>query len=114
MEKVQNIDPKMAATKNAIPPERLKLNCSTFVETLQNLFNKCLTTGNFSDNLKLAYINPVFEKKDPLKNENYKAVTVLPSISKTFEKHMQKRINGYINSFYLLIYAAVGEVIVRS
>ena len=114
MENVQNIDPKMAVTKSGIPPERLKLNCCTFVETLQNLFNECLTTGNFSDNLKLAYINPVFEKKNPLKNENYKAVSVLPSISKTFEKHMQKRINGYINSFYLLIYSTVGEIIVHS
>ena len=53
MEKVQNIDPKIAATKNAIPHERLKLNCNIFVETLQNLFNECLTTGSFSDNVKL-------------------------------------------------------------
>ena len=53
MEEVQNIDPKIAATKNAIPHERLKLNCNIFVETLQNLFNECLTTGSFSDNVKL-------------------------------------------------------------
>ena len=90
MEKVQNIDLKMAATKNAIAHERLKLNCNIFVETLQNLFNECLRTGNFSDNLKLTDINPVFQKKEPLKNENYKAVSVLPRISKTFEKRMQK------------------------
>ena len=82
MEKVQNIDPKMASTKNAIPRERLKLNCN--METLQNLFNECLTKGNFSHDLKLADINPVFEKKDPLKNKNYKTVSVLPRISKTF------------------------------
>ena len=84
------------------------------METLQNLFNECLTTGNFPDNLKLAHINPVFKKKDPLNNENYKAVSVLPSISKIFEKLMQKQINGHVNSFSLLVYAAAGKIIVHS
>ena len=62
--------------------------------------------------MNLAYINPVFEKKDAPNNENYKAVSVSLSISKIFEKLMQKRIYGYINRLYLLIIAAVGEVIV--
>ena len=49
-------------------------------------------------------------KKDPVNNKIYKVVSVLPSISKIFEKVVQKQINGYINSFYLLIYAAVGDI----
>ena len=84
------------------------------METLQNLFNEYLTTGNFPDNLKLAHINRVFKRKDPLNNENYKAVSVLPSISKIFEKLMQKQINGHVNSFSLLVYAAAGKIIVHS
>ena len=40
MKKVQNIDPKMAGTKNTIPPDSLKLNCNTSVEALQNLNNR--------------------------------------------------------------------------
>ena len=112
MEKVQNIDPKMAATKNVIQPERLKLNCNTCVKTLESLFKECLTTGNFPDNLKPTDVNSIFGKKDPINNENYKAVSVLPSISKIFEKLMRKRINCYINRLYLLIYAAVEEVII--
>ena len=35
----------------------------------------------------------------------------MPSISKIFEKLLQKRINGHVNSFYLLVHAAVGEII---
>ena len=48
-------------------------------------------TGNIPDNLKLADIIPVFKKKDPLNKENYRSVSVLPSISKSFEKLMQKK-----------------------
>ena len=59
----------MAAAKKAIPPERLELSCNTSVETLQNFFGECLTTGNFPDNLKLADFNLAFKKKDPLNKE---------------------------------------------
>ena len=51
-----------------------------------------------SNNLKLEDITPAFRKKDPLINkENYRPVSVLPGISKIFEKLMQ--INDYINNF---------------
>ena len=67
MEKeIQNIDLKKSTTKNTIPPKILKISCNTFVETSHNLFNECLITGNFPDNLKVAHITPVFKKKGPL------------------------------------------------
>ena len=100
MEKeVQNIDLKKVTTENTIPPKILKVSCNTSEETLNNLFNECLITGSFPDNLKLAAITPVFKKKDPLNKGNYRPVSALPSNSKIFEKRMQKQINGYINSF---------------
>ena len=77
----------------------MKISCNTSAETLQNLFNECLITANFPDNLKLANITPVFKEKDPLYKENCRPVSVLRSISKIFEKLMQKWINGYINNF---------------
>ena len=76
-----------------------KCSCDTSAESLHNLFNECLITGNFPDNLKLADITPVFKKKDPLNKENYRPVSVLPDISKIFEKLMQKQINDYISNF---------------
>ena len=71
MEKeIRNIDPKKATTKNTIPPKILKISLNTSAETLHNLFNECLITGNFPDNLKLADVIPVFKKKDLLKKES--------------------------------------------
>ena len=49
--------------------------------------------------MKLADITPVFKKKDSLNKQNYRPISVLPSISKIFEKLIQKQINGYINNF---------------
>ena len=96
---IQNIGLKKATTKNTIPPKILKISFNTSTETVHNLFNECLITGNLPDNLKLADITPVFKKNDSLNKENYRPVSVLPSISKIFDKLMQKQINGYINNF---------------
>ena len=77
----------------------MKISSEVSADTLHNLFNDMLKTGNFPDNLKLADITPVFKKKNPLHKVNYRPVSVLPSISKVFEKLMQKQISGYINNY---------------
>ena len=58
-----------------------------------------LKTGNIPDNLKLADITQVFKEKNPLHKVNYRSASVLPSISKVFEKQMQKQISGYISNY---------------
>ena len=58
-----------------------------------------LKTGDFPENLKLADIIPVFKKKNTLHKVNYRPVSVLPSISKVFEKLMQKQLSGYISNY---------------
>ena len=64
-----------------------------------HLFNQTLTRGEFPGNLKNADVTPVFTKNNPLNKENYRPVSVLPIISKVFEKLMPNRINLHINSF---------------
>ena len=109
MEKeIQNIDLKKATNKNTIPPIILKISCNTSPETLQNLFNECLITDNFPDNLKLADITPVFKKKDPLNKENYRLFNVLPSISKIFETHAKTNKCLY-KEFFISLLARLQE-----
>ena len=71
------------------------------VETLQQLFNQVMTTRKFPSNLKIADVTPVFKKNNQLSKENYRPVSVLPIISKLFEKLMQNQINLHIKSFLL-------------
>ena len=70
-------------------------------ETLQQLLNQALTTGEFPSNLKNADVTPVFQKNNLLSKENYRPVSVLPIISKVFEKLMQNQINIPIKPFLL-------------
>ena len=52
----------------------------------------------FPENLKLADVIPVFKKKDPLDKTNHRPVSVLPPVSKIFERLMQKQINEHIKN----------------
>ena len=63
---------------------------------MHRLFNERITKGVFPDNLKLADVTPVFKKDDPFNKKNSRAVSVLPAISKIYEKLMQRQINDYI------------------
>ena len=67
--------------------------------SLQQLFNQALTTREFPSNLKNADATPVFKKNNPLCKENYRPISVLPIISKVFEKLMQNQINLHIKYF---------------
>ena len=80
MSELLDIDPKKAATGNIIPSKTLKLSAGISADILQNLFNNIFSPGNFLDNMKLAVITPIFRKKDPLKKENYRPVSVLSTI----------------------------------
>ena len=55
------------------------------IEQMQWL-NKSFTSGEFPDCLKQANISPIFKKDDPLDKENCRPVSILPLLSKVYEK----------------------------
>ena len=59
--------------------------------------NETISEKTFPTNLKLADVTLVFKKKDSTLAENYRPVSILPKVSKRFEKLMQKQINNCIN-----------------
>ena len=72
----------------------LKTSAMIIAKTLQQLFNEALDIGEFPRNLKDADVTPVFKKKF--------SVSVLPIISKAFEKLMQNEINLHVQYFLSL------------
>ena len=62
----------------------------------------------------LADITPAFKKKNPLNKVNCRRVSVLLSISKKFEKLIQRRISGYISNYIFRICAGIRKVSVHN
>ena len=78
---------------NEINVKLLKENAVICASILTRIFNSCITDGVFPDKLKLADISPIFKSIDSMAKENYRPVSILNSVSKIFEKPIQKQLN---------------------
>ena len=88
---ILNLDTKKAVAPNSIPAKVLKETSDICSPVLQQIWNdEILKKCQFPDNLKLADMTPVFKKEDKNLAKNYRPVSVLPTLSKVFEKIMQK------------------------
>ena len=64
-----------------------------------NCINESFTNNKLPDTLKLSKITPVFKKLDPSDKANYGLASILPSLSKVFEKIMYDQLYEYIENF---------------
>ena len=103
---IKGLNPNKAIAHDNIPPKILRQIAEVTANTFL-LFNNAISNSEFPENLKLADVTPVFKKKDPLDKTNYRLVSVLPPVSKIFERLMQKQITENIKnklSLYLCGY----------
>ena len=67
-----------------------------------------LNTGIFPDNLKIAKVTPLFKKGDDTQFTNYRPISLLPVISKIFEKVIFKQIYGFFQDRQLFYNSQYG------
>ena len=63
---------------------------------LTDSINYSLRESTFPEELKHSEMIPVYKKLDPLKKENYRPVSLLPHVSKVFERIIYQQINTYM------------------
>ena len=61
-----------------------------------------METGIFPDALKVAKVKPLFKKGDNCCLNNYRPISLLPTISKIFERVMYTQLYSYFNVNNLL------------
>ena len=75
-----------AAQSTDVPVKILKDNADTFADYFCGFCNESLNCCKFPSILKRANVTPVFKKGYRGSKENYRPVSILPVISKIFEK----------------------------
>ena len=65
---------------------------------MQFIFSNCIPNGLFPDLLKLADVTSLHKGDERTSKKIYRPVSVLPTISKVFERLMNKQITNYIES----------------
>ena len=92
------LNPKKSGTFKNIPTKHLIQTSDICSKTLLKIWNnEIIGDKQFPDKLKLADITPVFKKEDTTQAKNYRPVSVLPTVSKIFERLMHNKMTTYID-----------------
>ena len=84
---INGLNPAKANGLDGIGPRILKLASTVLSPSITALINKSIETATFPDQLKMAKLYPIHKggsKSDPA---NYRPISILPTISKFFEKN---------------------------
>ena len=76
--------------------------------SLAIIINQSLDTGVFPNKFKLAKVVPIFKKDDDTKFSNYRPISILPTISKVFERVIFEQLYNYLNSLNLFYHRQYG------
>ena len=66
--------------------------------------NYTINEGRFPAQLKHSVVIPLLKQEDPLKKENYRPVSLLPHLSKVFERIIYKQVNVYVENKFITGY----------
>ena len=80
----------------------LKLALPFVAKSLLKIFNTSLETSKFPDTWKTARVAPIFKDGDKSIRSNYRPISVLPVVSRLFEKLVFNQLYKYLDSNRLL------------
>ena len=95
---IQNLPNKSSCGFDDISPKLVKFIKPILIKPITVMINQMLNTGIFPDKLKIAKIKPLFKKGDSKAFNNYRPISLLPSISKIFEKVIYDQTYSYFQN----------------
>ena len=103
---IAKLSNKKATGFDQISPKILKLAKPAIEKPITLLINKSLETSEFPNSLKIAQVVPVHKKNSTLSKGNYRPVSVLPAISKFFERAVYIQITEFFDNCFNIFLSA--------
>jgi hypothetical protein len=99
---IDRLQDKTSCGIDGMSTKLLKLMKIELSKPITYIINHCLRTGIFPDKLKIAKVIPLYKKDDDTIFGNYRPISLLPSISKVFERVMFDQLHTYFqdNNIY--------------
>ena len=99
LKEIKKLGNRKAIQNTDIPVKILKENADIFGSYICHFLNVCVVKGTFPSVLKHADITPVFKKGYTGSKENYQPASILPVISKIFEKLLCNQVTPFMDQF---------------
>ena len=81
----------------------MKIAPPVIADSLTYIFNQVITQSSFPDAWKMARVTPVFKNGQRNLPENYRPISVLPTISKIMERILYDQLYNYLTKFEFLV-----------
>ena len=94
---IQKLKTKTSCGYDGLSTKLLKQISCFISPTLAIITNQSLFTGIFPDKLKIAKVLPLFKKGDCHHFDNYRPISLLPSISKVIERIVYDQLYEYFS-----------------
>ena len=99
---IRNLDPGKTTGLDGIGPTILKMTCDIISPSIAALINKNIISDHFPNQLKIAKVFPTFKIGAKDHPSNYRPISILLTISKVFEEHINSHLLGFLNKYILI------------
>ena len=99
LKEIKNLKANKATQNTDIPTKLIKENSDIFADFIFENLNDSISQSVFPSALKLANITPVHKKDSKSKKDHHWSISVLPNISKIYERFFFKQISEYFEQF---------------
>jgi hypothetical protein len=98
----KDIGPNKATGLDQLSVKILRLAIPFITIPLTDLLNRGITECSFPSQWKQAIVTPIHKGGDRNDLSNYRPISVLPVLSKIYERHILKSLSGYIRTYDLI------------
>ena len=109
VKELNNLKSKKASQKTDIPLKIVNENVDIISHFLYNNFNSSLPCSTFPTGMKCADVTPIHKKDDKTDKTNYCPISILPNLSKVYERLMYNQISPYFDSVFYMRVAKQGQ-----
>ena len=107
---IANLQPKPTRGYDGISSKLINQFSHALIKPITMIINQSLNTGIFPDQLKIAKVIPIYKNNNLDVNDlnNYRPISILPTISKIFERIVYDQVYNYLEKNSLLYISQYG------
>ena len=94
--RIKALDPSKPTGLDGLRPKIFKLAKNSLSVIIAILTNKSIHIGQLPNEMKCAKVFPIFMGGNTSNSSNYRPISVLSTISKIFERHVNKHLMYYL------------------